>query len=291
MENLNHHALEDAVEADEKTALHLYLRDMGQFDRLSMKQEQELFRRMKKGDKKAREALINSNLRFVVKIASHYTDMGLPLLDLISEGNTGLMKAVERFSEKKRCRLSTYAVWWIKQKIKRALTWLPRTIRIPGDAMERFKSVNGITKKLYVKFEEEPTDKQIGKAMGMSEKLVRRWRDAVKQPISLHAPIGRNGDGKESHLFEIIPDEKALSPSEEFEERAEKEELVEILRKALSERELSIVRWHFGIESEQKTMKQIAKHFGVSRQCVCKIEKQIFSKLRNRLKERRFIMR
>ncbi len=194
---------------DGDTAIKLYLREIGQVKLLTPQEEIELAARIKKGDKKAREQMIKANLRLVVKIAHDYENYGLPLLDLINEGNIGLMKAVERFDPAKGGKLSTYGSWWIKQAIKRALANQSKTIRLPVHLVDKISKMRRTAMKLQEVFGREPTDEELAEEMGMSPSRVAQMRTAAIRPASLDAPIG---DDDSNNFAEVVQDENADTP-------------------------------------------------------------------------------
>src|SRR5688572_19198645 len=200
---------------DGDTAIKLYLREIGQVKLLTPEEEIELAARIKKGDKKAREQMIKANLRLVVKIAHDYEGFGLPLLDLISEGNIGLMKAVERFDPAKGGKLSTYGSWWIKQSIKRALANQSKTIRLPVHLVDKISKMRRVSMKLQEEFGREPTDEELGEELGISAARVAQLRTAAIRPASLDAPIG---DDESNNFAEIVQDENADTPYEQLED-------------------------------------------------------------------------
>ena len=201
---------------DGDTAIKLYLREIGQVKLLTPQEEIELAARIKKGDKKAREQMIKANLRLVVKIARDYEGIGLPLLDLISEGNIGLMKAVERFDPAKGGKLSTYGSWWIKQSIKRALANQSKTIRLPVHLVDKISKMRRTAMRLQEEFGREPTDEELGEEMGITASRVAQMRMAAIRPASLDAPIG---DEDSNNFAEVVQDESADTPYEQLEEK------------------------------------------------------------------------
>src|ERR1700675_1071936 len=200
---------------DSDTGIKIYLREIGQIPLLTPQEEIELAARIKKGDREARALMIKANLRLVVKIAHDYANLGLPLLDLISEGNIGLMKAVERFDPAKGGKLSTYAAWWIKQSIKRALANQSKTIRLPVHLVDKISKMRRTAMKLQEVFGREPTDEELAEEMGMSPSRVAQMRTAAIRPASLDAPIG---DDESNNYSEIIPDESAHTPYRQLED-------------------------------------------------------------------------
>jgi len=201
---------------DGDTAFKLYLREIGQVKLLTPLQEIELAARIKKGDKKAREDMIKANLRLVVKIAHDYEGFGLPLLDLINEGNIGLMKAVERFDPAKGGKLSTYGAWWIKQSIKRALANQSKTIRLPVHLVDKISKMRRTAMKLQEVFGREPTDEELAEELGMTAARVTQLRTAAIRPASLDAPIG---DDDSNNFAEVVQDENAETPYEQLEDK------------------------------------------------------------------------
>src|SRR5438876_6407814 len=197
-------------------ALQLYLREIGQVKLLTPAEEIALAKRIKKGDQEARQHMIKANLRLVVKIARDYDGLGLPLLDLINEGNIGLMKGVERFDPSKGARLSTYASWWIKQSIKRALANQSKTIRLPVHMVDKISKMNRTARLLQEELGREPTDEELAEEMGIPPEKVGWMRMAAVRPASLDAPIG---DDETGSFGELVPDEQAHSPRERFEEK------------------------------------------------------------------------
>ncbi len=198
---------------DGDTAIKLYLREIGQVKLLTPQEEIELAARIKKGDKKAREQMIKANLRLVVKIARDYEGIGLPLLDLISEGNIGLMKAVERFDPAKGGKLSTYGSWWIKQSIKRALANQSKTIRLPVHLVDKISKMRRTAMRLQEELGREPTDEELGEELGITASRVAQMRMAAIRPASLDAPIG---DEDSNNFAEVVQDESADTPYEQL---------------------------------------------------------------------------
>src|ERR1035441_3304780 len=202
----------DSSTYDGDTAIKLYLREIGQVKLLTPQEEIQLAARIKKGDKKARELMIKANLRLVVKIARDYDGIGLPLLDLISEGNIGLMKAVERFDPKKGGKLSTYAAWWIKQSIKRALANQSKTIRLPVHLVDKIARMRRVGMQLAEEFGREPTDEELAEELNMAPGKIAQLRTAAIRPASLDATVGQEEDG--ASLGDMIGDEAAHLPSD-----------------------------------------------------------------------------
>jgi RNA polymerase primary sigma factor len=262
---------------DGDTAIKLYLREIGQVKLLTPQEEIELAARIKKGDKKARELMIKANLRLVVKIARDYEGIGLPLLDLISEGNIGLMKAVERFDPAKGGKLSTYGSWWIKQSIKRALANQSKTIRLPVHLVDKISKMRRTALRLQEELGREPTDEELAEELGTSASRVAQMRMAAIRPASLDAPIG---DEDSNNFAEVVQDEGADTPYEQLEEKTVTRMLQEMV-KTLDPREATILRARFGLDGgPQKTLEEVGQKFGVTRERIRQIEAKTIAKLR-----------
>ncbi len=262
---------------DGDTAIKLYLREIGQVKLLTPQEEIDLAARIKKGDKKAREQMIKANLRLVVKIARDYEGIGLPLLDLISEGNIGLMKAVERFDPAKGGKLSTYGSWWIKQSIKRALANQSKTIRLPVHLVDKISKMRRTSMRLQEELGREPTDEELGEELGISASRVAQMRMAAIRPASLDAPIG---DEDSNNFAEVVEDESADTPYEQLEEKTVTRMLQEMV-KTLDPREATILRARFGLDGgPQKTLEEVGVKFGVTRERVRQIQNIALRKLR-----------
>jgi RNA polymerase primary sigma factor len=262
---------------DGDTAIKLYLREIGQVKLLTPQEEIELAARIKKGDKKAREQMIKANLRLVVKIARDYEGIGLPLLDLISEGNIGLMKAVERFDPSKGGKLSTYGSWWIKQSIKRALANQSKTIRLPVHLVDKISKMRRTAMRLQEELGREPTDEELGEELGISASRVSQMRMAAIRPASLDAPIG---DEDSNNFAEVVQDENADTPYEQLEDKTVTGMLQEMV-KTLDEREATILRYRFGLDGgPERTLEEVGKKFNVTRERVRQIQNIALRKLR-----------
>jgi RNA polymerase primary sigma factor len=229
---------------DGDSAIKLYLREIGQVKLLTPLEEIELAALIKKGSKEAREKMIKANLRLVVKIAHDYEGFGLPLLDLISEGNIGLMKAVERFDPAKGGKLSTYGSWWIKQSIKRALANQSKTIRLPVHLVDKISKMRRTAMRLQEELGREPTDDELAGELGISASRVSQMRTAAIRPASLDAPIG---DDDSNNFSEIVQDENADTPYEQLEEKTVTDMLQEMV-KTLDPRETTILKYRFGLD-------------------------------------------
>ncbi|MGA3181986.1 MAG: sigma-70 family RNA polymerase sigma factor [Verrucomicrobiota bacterium] len=272
----------DRAPYDGETAIKLYLREIGQVKLLTPKEEIELAARIKKGDKKAREQMIKANLRLVVKIAHDYESFGLPLLDLISEGNIGLMKAVERFDPAKGGKLSTYGSWWIKQSIKRALANQSKTIRLPVHLVDKISRMRRMAMKLQEIFGREPTDEELADEMGMSVARVAQMRTAAIRPASLDAPIG---DDDTNSFAELVQDDNASTPYHQLDQKSALGMLQEMV-KTLDERESTILRYRFGLDGgSEKTLEEVGAKFGVTRERVRQIQNIALIKLRKMIEK------
>lgn len=267
---------------DSDTAIKLYLREIGQVKLLTPQEEIDLAAKIKKGDKKAREQMIKANLRLVVKIAHDYEGYGLPLLDLISEGNIGLMKAVERFDPSKGGKLSTYGAWWIKQSIKRALANQSKTIRLPVHLVDKIAKMRRLAMRLQEEFGREPTDEELAVEMGIPVHRVAQMRTAAIRPASLDAPIG---DDDTNTFGEIVEDEAAWTPYEHLEDKTVTKMLREMV-KTLDPREETILRYRFGLDGgSEKTLEEVGEKFGVTRERVRQIQNIALRKLRKMIEK------
>src|SRR5438093_5077200 len=267
---------------DSDTGIKIYLREIGQIPLLTPEQEITLAAKIKKGDREARALMIRSNLRLVVKIAHDYANLGLPLLDLISEGNTGLMKAVERFDPAKGGKLSTYAAWWMKQSIKRALANQSKTIRLPVHLVDKISKMRRVAMKLQEEFGREPTDEELGEEIGIAASRVGQMRTAAIRPASLDAPIG---DDDSNNFSEVVQDENADTPYEHLEEKTVTKMLQEMV-KTLDEREGTILRYRFGLDGgSEKTLEEVGEKFGVTRERVRQIQNIALNKLRKMIEK------
>jgi RNA polymerase primary sigma factor len=274
--------IKDRTSYDADTAIKLYLREIGQVKLLTPQEEIDLAAKIKRGDKKAREDMIKANLRLVVKIAHDYEGLGLPLLDLINEGNIGLMKAVERFDPAKGGKLSTYGSWWIKQSIKRALANQSKTIRLPVHLVDKISKMRRTAMRLQEEFGREPTDDELGEELGITASRVSQLRTAAIRPASLDAPIG---DDESNNFAEVVQDENAFSPYEELEDKTVTRMLQEMI-KTLDPREATILRYRFGLDGgPEKTLEEVGQKFGVTRERVRQIQNIALSKLRKMIEK------
>ncbi|MBP9701330.1 MAG: RNA polymerase sigma factor RpoD/SigA [Candidatus Pacebacteria bacterium] len=267
---------------DGDTILQLYLREMSEIPLLTPQEEIELAGRIQAGDDAAREHMIKANLRLVVKIAKNYEGMGLPLLDMINEGNIGLMRAVERFDPAKGAKLSTYAAWWIKQAIKRGLANQGKTIRLPVHQVDRVSKIRRTANRLNEEFGREPTDEEIAEELGMATERVTELITASYRPTSLDAPIVEDSD---TTLQDVIRDENAMTAYEDYEQQT-RYDLVNELLGILDERELTIIRFRFGIDGgDVKTLDEVGEQFDLTRERIRQIQNAALRKLRDKIQK------
>ena len=261
-------------------SVRLYLREIGKIPLLSNEEEVDLAYRIVKGEKKAKDKMVEANMRLVVSIAKRYSGRGLDFLDLIQEGNTGLLRAVEKFDPDKGFKFSTYATWWIRQAITRAIADQARTIRIPVHMVETINKVLRATRKLTNELNREPSVEEIAKEMGMEPEKVD-YVVKIKQDIaSLDATVGRDGDDEDSVLGDFIEDEGRVSPEDAAAAQMLKEQIAEILS-SLSEREQKVVKLRFGIGGGRPhTLEEVGAEFSVTRERIRQIEAKALSKLR-----------
>jgi len=265
---------------DNSSCLNLYLTEIGKVKLLTAEQEIELANRIKAGDEEAREQMIKANLRLVVKIAREYEGIGLPLMDLISEGNIGLMKAVERFDPTRGAKLSTYSTWWIKQTIKRALASQSKTIRLPMHVVWNISKMHKASRSLQQTLGREATDEEIADELGIKTSRVAQMRVATIRPASLDARIG---DEESGTLADVVEDENAEAPHRRFEEEATKSMLRDMVR-SLTPREAAIISARFGLDgTRNKTLEEVGEQFQVTRERVRQIESKALTKLRAKL--------
>ena len=260
-----------------------YLRDIGQFTLLTPQQEIELAKKIKNGDAAARDRMINANLRLVVTIARDYANLGLPQLDLISEGNIGLTKAVERFDPTKGAKLSTYAMWWIKQSIKRALANQSKTIRVPVHLADKLAKMRRVSLQMSDELGREPTDEELGEEIGIASEKVARLKSVGIRPASLDAPIA---DNDSTEFAEVIGDDEAQTPFELLRDknlRSEMDGLIEVL----DAREKKIISHRFGLDGgKPKTLEDVGRDFGVTRERIRQLQNIALAKLRRALSKK-----
>ena len=261
-----------------KDPIKMYLKEIGKISLLTPSRERELARRAQKGDPKAKEELITANLRLVVSIAKRYIGRGLTFLDLIQEGNIGLIKAVEKFDWKKGYKFSTYATWWIRQAITRSIADQARTIRIPVHMVETINKLIRVSRQLLQEYGREPSAEEIAKEMGITVEKVREIQKISQDPVSLETPIGEEED---SHLGDFIPDEDVPAPADAAAFSMLKEQLIEVLD-TLTEREKKVLTLRFGLEDGRpRTLEEVGKEFDVTRERIRQIEAKALRKLRH----------
>ena len=266
----------------ERSNLQLYLQEIGKTALLTIDEEISLAKKIRRGDRAARDHMIKANLRLVVKIAMDYKDFGLPLLDLISEGNIGLIKAVERFDPRKGGKLSTYAAWWIKQSIKRALANQSKTIRLPVHLVDKISKMRKTAMKLQEELGHEPTDDELADELGMTASRVRQMRQAAIRPASLDAPIG---DDDSNNFSDVVEDENATSPYDNLEDKTVVNMLQDMVQH-LDNREATILRYRFGLDGgTEKTLEEVGVKFGVTRERVRQIQNLALRKLRKMIEK------
>jgi RNA polymerase primary sigma factor len=261
----------------------IYLREIGKTDLLTPQQEVELADRIKNGDMEARAHMIKANLRLVVKIAQDYANYGLPLLDLISEGNIGLMKAVERFDPNKGGKLSTYAAWWIKQSIKRALANQSKTIRLPVHMVDKISKMRRVAMSMSEELGREPSDDELSEEIGIDRSKLAQLKAASLRPASLDAPIS---DDDNTEFGEIIGDDRAQTPLELLSHRNMHDQLDGLLD-VLDGRERKIIDARFGLSGEKpKTLEEVGQEFGVTRERIRQLQNIALKKLRRALQKK-----
>ncbi|MBQ9103796.1 MAG: RNA polymerase sigma factor RpoD [Clostridia bacterium] len=256
----------------------MYLKDIGKVPLLQPQEETELAKRMMEGDETARKLLSEANLRLVVSIAKRYMGRGMQFLDLIQEGNIGLMKAVEKFDYQKGFKFSTYATWWVRQAITRAIADQARTIRIPVHMVETINKQIRISRKLLQELGREPTPEEIAVEMGVSEERVREIQKIAQDPVSLETPIGEEED---SHLSDFIEDEGSAAPAEAVNQTILKEQLTAVLN-SLTPREEKVLRLRYGLDDGRpRTLEEVGREFNVTRERIRQIEAKALRKLRH----------
>ncbi len=262
----------------------MYLKEIGRINLLTSDEEFEYAKRAEEGDEEAKRMLAESNLRLVVSIAKRYVGRGMLFLDLIQEGNIGLMKAVDKFDPTKGYKFSTYATWWIRQAITRAIADQARTIRVPVHMVETINKLARIQRQLTQELNREPTDEEIAKKLGVSVDKVREVYKISQDPVSLETPIGEEDD---SHLGDFIKDERTMGPEEYATVEMLKEELSGVL-KTLTDREEKVLRLRFGLDDGQcRTLEEVGQIFGVTRERIRQIEAKALRKLRHPSRSRK----
>ncbi|EFE92214.1 putative RNA polymerase sigma factor RpoD [Oribacterium sp. oral taxon 078 str. F0262] len=262
------------IETDDP--VRFYLKEIGTIPLLSPEEEKELARRSKEGDPLARQRLVEANLRLVVSIAKRYTGRGMSILDLIQEGNLGLMKGVEKFEPDKGFKLSTYATWWIRQGITRALADQSRTIRVPVHMVESINKVTRTQRRLTLELGYEPSPKELAASLNMTEEKLKEILDVSKQPTSLETPVG---DEEDSNLSDFVADEKMISPEQNAANVMLREEIDKLLEN-LKDRERDVLIHRFGLHGEEShTLEEVGQMFGVTRERVRQIEAKALKKI------------
>ena len=262
----------------------MYLKEIGQIKLLTMEEELELADRIMAGDQEAKTILAEANLRLVVSIAKRYVGRGMLFLDLIQEGNIGLMKSVEKFDVGKGFKFSTYATWWIRQAITRAIADQARTIRVPVHMVETINKLARIQRQMTLELNREPSEEELAEKMGTSVEKIREIYKISQEPVSLETPIGEEDD---SHLGDFVPDERNMSPEEYATNEMLKDEISEVLL-TLTEREEKVIRLRFGLEDgKSRTLEEVGQMFGVTRERIRQIEAKALRKLRHPFRSRK----
>jgi RNA polymerase primary sigma factor len=265
------------------TGIKIYLREIGQIPLLTPLEEIDLAARIKRGDRAARRLMIEANLRLVVKIAQEYANLGLPLLDLVSEGNIGLMKAVERFDPAKGGKLSTYAAWWIKQSIKRALANQSKTIRLPVHLVDKISKMRLVSLQMTEELGREPADDELAEEIGISSRVVSQLKTVSIRPASLNAPIG---DDDSTEFGETVADEDSPTPFELLRGKNLRDGLGDLLE-VLDHRERNIIFQRFGLGGGKPgTLEEVGKKFKVTRERIRQIQNTALAKMRRALNKK-----
>lgn len=268
--------------SSEKTPLKLYLKQISQYPLLTIDEENVLAKKIHRGDEKAKSKMIRSNLRLVVKIAQDYNFFGLPFLDLIAEGNIGLMKAVERFDPEKGGKLSTYAAWWIKQSIKRALANQKNTIRLPVHLIQKISDMRKAEHALEEKLKREPSNDELADALKVTASRVAHLKTVASQPASLDATVGED---EKTKLSELVGDENVVDPSDTLRRDSTADDIQQLVDQ-LGEREAMIIKMRFGLNNTPpRTLEEIGDHLGLTRERVRQLQNETLKVLRDQFLE------
>lgn len=259
-------------------SINMYLKEIRQFPLLSVEEERELLNRIAKGDMSARDRLVESNLRLVVSIAKKYQNNGLSLMDLIQEANIGLLIAVEKFKPERGYRFSTYASWWIKQTISRALDNTAKTIRLPAYVVEGVNKMRNVERALTIQLGREPSLEEVAREMGLTADKVKKLKDSCKEVSSLDVSVG---DDEEATVGELIADTSSLTPEDSMEIQV-RGEVLETILNTLEDRECDIIKHRYGlVDGEPKTLEQVGQLYGLTKERIRQIEAKALRKLRN----------
>ena len=271
------HRVRSPRRAGDLDAYDQYMNEVGKVDLLTPQQEIALAARVREGDETAREHMIRANLRFVVKLARDYEGLGLPLLDLINEGNIGLIKAVEKFDPSKGGKLTTYSAWWIKQSMRRALANQSRTIRLPVNAVDQIYHMHKAAQAFEQVHDRQPTDSELAGVLGLNLGRIAELRRAQVRTTSLDTPVNEDHSGT---LREMVPDESSIDPSTETQDRNDLSQLNSFME-SLNARETVILRQRFGLDgSQEKTLEEIGREFGLTRERIRQLQNKALNKLR-----------
>lgn len=265
------------------SSLRVYLNEISKTDLLTADEEKSLARRIRRGDEEARRHMVEANLRLVVSIANQYSNYGLPLADLVSEGNIGLMKAVERFDPSKGCRFSTYAAWWIKQSVNRALGNQSKTVRMPIHMLDKISRMRRITTILADELGREPTDDELAEELGIPRRKLTMMKQAAQSTMSMDAPIEDNGI---TNFGDTLSDDAAVDPSEALNQKSMLTDMSGLLD-SLTEREYRILDARFGLSGQDPlTLEEVGVEFGVTRERIRQLQNSALKKLRKSLKKK-----
>jgi RNA polymerase primary sigma factor len=270
--------LDLSVRTASSDSVRMYLREIGRVSLLTAAEEVSLARRIERNDQEAKRQLIEANLRLVVSVAKRYVGRGLSFLDLIQEGNLGLIRAVEKFDYRRGYKFSTYATWWIRQAVTRAIADQARTIRVPVHMVETINRLSRVQRQLVQDLGREPTIAELAEELEMTEERVRDIQKVAQEPVSLETPVGEEDD---SELGDLIEDDAVVSPPDAVDDLLKREELGEVLD-SLSHRERKVIELRFGLRGEEpRTLEEIGRRFGVTRERIRQIESKTLAKLRH----------